>query len=77
VGGDHLAYPGDPNGKAKNTVQCRCTVAFLTPDEAAAALADRAPLRVESRAAKVALSMVGPEFDEAAFRRALSRGAAA
>lgn len=77
VGGDHLAYPGDPNGKAKNIVQCRCTVAFLTPDEAAAALADRAPLRVESRAAKVALSMVGPEFDEAAFRRALSRGAAA
>lgn len=78
VGGDHLAYPGDPNGKAKNTVQCRCTVAFLTPDEAAAALADRAPQRVESRAAKVALAMVGAgELDEAAFRRALSRGAAA
>lgn len=33
VGGDDLAYPGDPSGRAGNTVQCRCTVAFLTRDE--------------------------------------------
>jgi HK97 family phage portal protein len=33
VGGELLAYPGDPNGDAGNVVNCRCTVAFLTPDE--------------------------------------------
>jgi HK97 family phage portal protein len=33
VGGELLAYPGDPNGDAGNIVNCRCTVAFLTPDE--------------------------------------------
>ena len=77
VGGDSLAYPGDPNGKAKNTVQCRCTVAFLTSDEFDAAVAGRGAGKVESRAAKVALAMVAKgEFDETAFRRAL-RGAAA
>lgn len=35
VGGELLAYPGDPNGSADNTVNCRCTVAFLTPAELA------------------------------------------
>ncbi len=33
VGGSTLAYPGDPNGAAKETVQCRCALAFLTPEE--------------------------------------------
>ena len=33
VGGDELAYPGDPIGRASNTVQCRCTVAYLTTEE--------------------------------------------
>lgn len=72
VGGDQLAYPGDPSGRARNTVQCRCAVAFLTPEEAVEALAGRAPAKVEHRAAAVALRLVGNgEFDEAGFRRAL------
>jgi HK97 family phage portal protein len=33
VGGAEMAYPGDPSGGAKNTVNCRCTMAFLTPAE--------------------------------------------
>lgn len=33
VGGSSLAYPGDPAGAAKETVQCRCVLAFLTPEE--------------------------------------------
>jgi HK97 family phage portal protein len=33
VGGESLSYPGDDAGSAANTVNCRCTVAFLTPDE--------------------------------------------
>ena len=28
VGGEHLLYPGDPGGSAKNTVNCRCTVNY-------------------------------------------------
>jgi SPP1 gp7 family putative phage head morphogenesis protein len=28
-----LAYPGDPSGDAADTINCRCTVAFLTPEE--------------------------------------------
>lgn len=72
VGGDSLAYPGDPSGRARNTVQCRCSVAFLTPDEYAEVLA-RGSLRVEARAAKLALRMIGSgeEFDELGLRRAL------
>jgi hypothetical protein len=35
VGGEHLTYPGDPVGSASNVVNCRCTVAFLTPEEMA------------------------------------------
>jgi HK97 family phage portal protein len=33
VGGESMAYPGDPQGSAANVVNCRCTVAFLTPEE--------------------------------------------
>jgi SPP1 gp7 family putative phage head morphogenesis protein len=77
VMGDQLAYPGDPSGKGKNTIQCRCTVAFLTPEELVEA-GDRAPLRVEQRAAGVAVRMVrtGEAFDELGFRRALERAVA-
>lgn len=28
-----LAYPGDPSGDPGDVINCRCTVAFLTPDE--------------------------------------------
>lgn len=41
VGGEHLQYPGDPSGSAKNIVQCRCTVAFLDPAEFAQRFADQ------------------------------------
>ena len=69
-----MAYPGDPNGGAGNVVNCRCTIAFLTPEEftgtAAAAL-------VPAGAARAALGMVrsGEHFDEARFRRALEAAA--
>lgn len=33
VGGEDLAYPGDPNGDADQIVNCRCTSGLLTPDE--------------------------------------------
>jgi SPP1 gp7 family putative phage head morphogenesis protein len=70
VGGDSLAYPGDPGGRAGNTIQCRCTVAFLTPDEMPQ---DRSARPVDVRAARALLELVpaGSPFDEARFRRAL------
>lgn len=36
VGGESLMYPGDPNGSAWNTIQCRCTEFYeeRAPDEA-------------------------------------------
>jgi len=74
VGGDSLAYPGDPAGRAANTIQCRCTVAFLTPEEYIAATS-RAKPTVEHRAARMALAMVGPDFDPIRFRRALEAAA--
>lgn len=33
VGGEDLAYPGDPDGPADEVVNCRCTTGLLTPDE--------------------------------------------
>lgn len=36
VGGVSLAYPGDPNGPADEVVNCRCSIAFLTPEDMAA-----------------------------------------
>lgn len=70
VGGEMLAYPGDPGGSPENTIQCRCTVAFLTPDDMAAASADRS---VPVRAARAVLDLVRPgsDVDELAIRRAL------
>jgi hypothetical protein len=29
VGGDQLAYPGDPDGSPEETINCRCTVIML------------------------------------------------
>jgi phage portal protein BeeE len=33
VGGESLAYPGDPSASPENVVNCRCSVGFLTPEE--------------------------------------------
>jgi HK97 family phage portal protein len=71
VMGDQLAYPGDPAGRSQNTVQCRCAVAFLTPEEFAAVSAMKSA-RVERRAARMAVRLTADgEFDEMRFRRTL------
>lgn len=76
VGGASMAYPGDPNGGAGNVVNCRCTVAFLTPDEYAE-LTGAEPVQVPVGAARTALKMIetGAPFDEMRFRRALEAAA--
>jgi len=33
VGGEYLQFPGDPNGRADNVIQCRCTVEFVFSDD--------------------------------------------
>lgn len=79
VGGSAMAYPGDPNGGAGNVVNCRCTIAFLTPEEytgtAAAALGPK-QVPVGAARAVVALARPGEEFDERRVRRALEDAAA-
>jgi HK97 family phage portal protein len=66
--GEPLAYPGDPSGSPWNIINCRCVVAFLTPQEM-----DERAKRVETRAALALLGMVRPgtEIDELALRRSL------
>jgi uncharacterized protein with gpF-like domain len=74
VGGAAGMYPGDPALPAGETVQCRCTVAFLTPEEfnAEAALWAEAAPPVPVGRARVALTLVPTGvFDEPRFRRAL------
>jgi HK97 family phage portal protein len=76
VGGSAAAYPGDPALPAKETIQCRCTVAFLTPEEfeteAATFAAAESVSPVPVGRARVALALVPTgDFDESRFRRAL------
>lgn len=52
VGGEQIDYPGD--GSAENSINCRCTVAFLTPDEMPT---DRSR-RIDERAARAAFRVV-------------------
>lgn len=33
VGGEYLQHPGDPNGRADNVIQCRCTMEFIFVDD--------------------------------------------
>lgn len=33
VGGESLAYPGDPNGSPENICNCRCVVGFVFPED--------------------------------------------
>mgnify|MGYP003498436723 CR=1 FL=1 len=75
VGGNEAAYPCDPALPADETVNCRCAVAFLTPDEMAE-IAGRARPRVEVRAAKALLDLIGADTNLIAFRRSLTEVAA-
>lgn len=79
VGGEQLAYPGDPNGSPGQVVNCRCTTTLITPDE----LAEIAPDLVVARTvpvgmarAVIAIASAGA-FDERIVRRALREVAAA
>lgn len=77
VGGAVMAYPGDPSAGAKNTVNCRCTIAFLTPEEMAAI--ERSRPQGDRRAAKAFLRTVranDDQFDLLGFRRGLQEVAA-
>ena len=65
-----LAYPGDPAGDPADTVNCRCTVAFLTPEDMNNRSGGRSRM-VERRIAHALLAMVTPDFDEATMRQAL------
>lgn len=54
VGGDDLAYPGDPDGDPSNVINCRCTIAPVTPDDMPPR--ERAVSRVQVERAAVALA---------------------
>lgn len=76
VGGEALLYPGDPAGDGGNVINCRCTVAFLTPKD----MEGRArPQRVVPLSvARLALRTLraGDTFDAGEFRRSLLEVAA-
>lgn len=78
VDGEPLVYPGDPGGDPENTVNCRCTIGFLTPDEMAdrAAAPDRTRVPIEVARALVTVAAPGATFDELGIRRALQEAAA-
>ena len=83
VDGESLLYPGDPAGDGANTINCRCTIAFLTPKDV-----EREGLNVPTRSAPsetvpLALASLafrtlrpGDEFDAGEFRRQLLEVAA-
>ena len=51
VGGRQMRYPGDPAGGAHQTVNCRCTILSLTPDDMADRSVTRSALELELEAA--------------------------
>lgn len=71
VGGESLLYPGDPAGSPENVVNCRCTVAFLTPADLERAGRSR---QVGLSLAKFAVRSLAPgaPFDADEFRRSLA-----
>lgn len=74
VGGHSMLYPGDPAGPADEVINCRCALAALTPEEfeaEAVTYMTAPPPPVPFERARLALALVGPDFDEARFRRAL------
>jgi HK97 family phage portal protein len=73
VGGEMLAYPGDPAGSGENVISCRCTVAFLTPADFEASGGRARPTVVSLAAATLALRTLraGDQFDPVEFRRSL------
>jgi uncharacterized protein with gpF-like domain len=74
VGGAQMFYPGDPSGDPSLTVNCRCTIAFLTPEEFVAAKEEGRTKRVEVRM-DFAKALLATSFDERGWR-ALIRSAA-
>lgn len=75
VGGALMAYPGDPGGPSDLTVNCRCTVAFLTPDEYAAVVAERSRT-VPVGAARALLMMLRRDTPHDRITRAIEEIAA-
>ncbi len=82
VDGEMLAYPGDPAGSPDNTINCRCAVAVVTPDEMPSANDQAAAskphdIRLTSAIAALDAWRPGREFDEDALREALRQETAA
>jgi len=73
VGGEMLAYPGDPAGDGGNVINCRCTTALLTPKDFEASGGRSRPAVVSLAAATLALRTLraGDVFDPVEFRRSL------
>lgn len=73
VGGEMLAYPGDPAGDGGNVINCRCTTALLTPKDFEASGGRSRPTVVPLAAATLALRTLraGDAFDAVEFRRSL------
>lgn len=72
VGGSSMAYPGDPAGPTEETINCRCTMVTLTPEQYAEATGTRA-VRIEAVRAALLLAPIETEVLE--FRRALVEAA--
>ncbi len=82
VGGEQLLYPGDPAGSPENVVNCRCTLALLTPADVESLAGEKARpaggvrVRLDTATAVLALAAAG-QFDEPTIRTRLRERAAA